>query len=235
MSLSKLARPKVNLFLHIRGRRDDGYHLLESLVCFPNGGDRVDVTAAEQVTVSVSGPFASQLGPPADNLVMRAAILLKKQLNFTAGAHIHLVKNLPVASGIGGGSSNAAVCLQLLCELWDITPSNETLAEIALQLGADVPVCLSEKPALMTGIGEIIDPVNPLPLMHMLLINPLIAVSTPAVFDAIDWSALQNPPTYDGHPSDLGGLIATLQQTSNDLQAPAISLIPEIEAVLIIL
>ena len=232
MSLSKLARPKVNLFLHVTGKRDDGYHLLESLVCFPCGGDQIEVSAADQITASVSGPFSALLGTPDENLVVKAAKLLKTHFNITAGAHIHLEKNLPVASGIGGGSSNAAVCLQLLCELWNVTPSPEVMSDIALQLGADVPVCLAAKPALMTGIGEQVTPVAVLPDLHILLVNPLVAVSTPEVFKAINWSSL---PAYDGY-EDVGtnadGLMAKLLKTSNHLQAPAISLLPEIATVL---
>ncbi|MEH6475714.1 MAG: 4-(cytidine 5'-diphospho)-2-C-methyl-D-erythritol kinase [Sneathiella sp.] len=232
MSLSKLARPKVNLFLHVTGKRDDGYHLLESLVCFPCGGDRIEVSAADQITASVSGPFGASIGTTDENLVVKAAKLLKTQFNITAGAHIHLEKNLPVASGIGGGSSNAAVCLQLLCELWNVTPSPEILSDIALQLGADVPVCLAAVPALMTGIGEQVTPVAALPNLHILLVNPLVAVSTPEVFKAINWSSLPAYDDYEDVGSSADGFIAKLAQTSNHLQAPAISLLPEIATVL---
>ncbi|OUR77756.1 4-(cytidine 5'-diphospho)-2-C-methyl-D-erythritol kinase [Alphaproteobacteria bacterium 46_93_T64] len=232
MSLSKLARPKINLFLHITGKRADGYHLLESLVCFPEGGDKIRVQSEDQIIVSVSGPFANMLGPSQDNLVVLAAKLLQEQQNINMGAHIYLEKNLPVASGIGGGSSNAAICLQLLCELWKVTPSNEELKSIGEQIGADVPVCLYGRSALMKGIGEIIEPVSSLPDLYILLVNPLISVSTPSVFKTLNWDNKRNMFLPFGFSTDVDEFLGELENCTNDLQTPAISLVPEISSVL---
>ncbi len=145
------APAKVNLFLHVTGKRADGYHLLDSLAVFPAVGDVVRAEAAEALTLSISGRFGAVLQAEADNLLLRAAHALRPG----AGAKLHLEKNLPVASGIGGGSADAAAALRLLADLWGV---DAPLHEIALGLGADVPVCLDSLPARMGGIGESSEP-----------------------------------------------------------------------------
>ena len=206
----QLAPAKINLALHVVGQRADGYHLLDSLVVFTAAGDRVAV-AAGGPSLTVTGPFAG--GVPADgtNLCLRAAHAVGMD------AAITLHKALPVASGIGGGSADAAAVLRALGRVPD---RPETL-------GADVPVCLLSQPALMRGVGEVIIPVSGLPVLHLVLVNPGVALSTPAVFAALQ--RRHNPPLPD-LPAGAGatGLVAWLAACRNDLQPPAIGLAPGI-------
>jgi 4-diphosphocytidyl-2C-methyl-D-erythritol kinase len=168
---AELAPAKVNLALHVTGRRPDGYHLLDSLVAFPAIGDRVEAEPAAGLSLTLDGPFARDLGAGPDNLVLRAAQLIRPE---GKGAAIRLVKSLPVASGIGGGSSDAAAALRLLARLWEVPlPPAEQLAA----LGADVPVCLRAMPQRMQGIGERLTPVE-LPPFWIVLANPGFPVAT---------------------------------------------------------
>lgn len=185
-----MARAKVNLSLRIAGRRPDGYHELESLVVFPDTGDRLTVDLAADLTLDVEGPFADGLTGEADNLVLRAARALRAETGSNKGAWITLDKWLPVASGIGGGSADAAAALNLLNELWEAGLDHEALARIALELGADVPVCLDAAPAFMTGIGERVARLPALPDFVLLLVNPGVAVPTGKVFARLDAAAL---------------------------------------------
>ncbi len=229
---ARFARPKVNLFLHVTGKRDDGYHLLESLVCFPkSGGDALRVSAADDLVLTGSGPYSENMGESADNLVLRAAKLLQSEFDVSKGAHIHLEKNLPVASGIGGGSSDAAAAMHLLNKFWNIGASLDTLARLGARLGADIPVCLHAETALMEGVGETVTPVGPLPKIFILLVNPGVSVATPTVFKAMkkiggkrvlpDFKAMSSPV-----------LLESLRVCSNDLEVGAIELVPEIGDVL---
>ena len=152
--ITSLAPAKINLFLHVTGKRADGYHFLESLVVFADYGDDISVEQADGLRLEISGPFARDIDAGPDNLVLKAARLLQQECGARPGARIHLIKRLPVASGIGGGSSDAATTLKLLNRLWRLDITDERLAKLGLSLGADVPVCLLEKPALMRGIGE---------------------------------------------------------------------------------
>ena len=152
--LTEPAPAKVNLYLHLTGRRDDGYHLLDSLVVFAGIGDTLSAAPAETLSLHVAGPFAAGLAGEPDNLVLRAARALAAEAGVTAGAHLVLDKHLPVASGIGGGSADAAAALRLLCRLWRLAPQPAALARLAAGLGADVPVCLAGRAARMGGIGE---------------------------------------------------------------------------------
>jgi 4-diphosphocytidyl-2-C-methyl-D-erythritol kinase len=232
MTLSAFARPKVNLTLKIEGKRADGYHLLRSLVCFTSGGDHLTVSVATDLTLDITGPFAGDLDSGADNLILQAARLLQRASGKSLGARITLEKNLPVASGIGGGSADAAAALQLLCRLWDLDLSAQELANIGLSLGADVPACLRGVPLIMSGIGEELTPLTHFPNLHILLVNPGVAVSTPAVFRALNWQGANVPA-----PADRCDTI-TLQDIhagTNDLQSPALILVPEIAAVLTLL
>src|SRR5262245_64819633 len=137
-----LARAKVNLYLHITGKRADGYHLLDSLIVFADTGDEIALSPADRLSLSIDGPFAAGLGAGSDNLVLRAAHALQEITHARGGAAIRLTKNLPVTSGIGGGSADAAAALSALCGLWDVAPGRAALHAIAARLGADVPVCL---------------------------------------------------------------------------------------------
>ena len=173
---SERARAKVNLFLHLLGRRSDGYHLLDSLAVFPDVGDTLTAELADRTTLEIEGPFAAGLS--GDNLVLRAACALRS----AGGAALVLEKNLPVASGIGGGSADAAAALRVLDRLWGLDLPQAELAAIALGLGADVPVCLASVPARMGGIGEAIGVAPVLPRCGIVLVNPGVPVSTAEVF-----------------------------------------------------
>lgn len=211
----ELAPAKLNLTLHVTGRRSDGYHLLDSLVVFLALGDVVTV-APGPLSLELSGPFAQGLTAGPDNLCLRAARLAGRE------ARITLEKNLPVASGIGGGSADAAAVLRAL----DARPEGSEV------LGADVPVCLAGRPTRMRGLGEILDPLPPLPQLHVLLVNPGRGLSTPQVFQALQ--RRDNPPMPDPLPAcpDAAALIGFLHDCRNDLEAPAIRLMPEIAACL---
>lgn len=229
-----MARAKVNLSLRIAGRRPDGYHELESLVVFPDTGDRLTVDLAADLTLDVEGPFADGLTGEADNLVLRAARALRAETGSNKGAWITLDKWLPVASGIGGGSADAAAALNLLNELWEAGLDHEALARIALELGADVPVCLDAAPAFMTGIGERVARLPALPDFVLLLVNPGVAVPTGKVFARLDAAALTEgrgeapPPSF----ATLDELLQWLAGHPNDLEAPAMEIAPAIGMVL---
>lgn len=229
--VSLAAPAKINLFLHVTGRRDDGYHLLESLVVFTGAGDHLVVETANDLTLSISGPFAAGLpdaGP--ENLVLRAAIALQHEASIDTGAHISLEKNLPVSSGIGGGSADAAAALRALSALWGLNLPPSRLAEIGLAIGADVPVCLNARPSIMSGIGETIRDVDPPPPCGVVLVNAGEGVSTPAVFrarsasfsDSGSWETVQSFDAF----------IASLKYRRNDLSDPALSVSPVIGNVL---
>jgi 4-diphosphocytidyl-2-C-methyl-D-erythritol kinase len=221
------APAKINLFLHITGRREDGYHQLDSLAVFAGVGDQVRAEPAETLSLEIDGPFAAGLAAEADNLVLRAARALADVAGVRAAARLRLRKCLPVASGIGGGSADAAAALRVLGELWRIRIAPDDLAAIALRLGADVPVCLSSRPARMGGIGEHLAPAPVLPECGMVLINPGQALATAAVFRARagGYSAAAALPASW---ADVAAMAADLAQTRNDLQDAACGLCPPI-------
>ena len=225
MAIEEFAPAKLNLALHVTGQRPDGYHRLDSLVVFADVGDRVTVASAEALTLAVTGPEGTGLTAGRDNLVLRAA----RALGAGRGAAITLEKNLPVASGIGGGSADAAAALRALARHWGL-PLPEAAAVLAL--GADVPVCLAGRPARMGGIGEMLAPLPPLPEMAVLLVNPRLEVPTPAVFRALarrENAAMEPlPATF----ADAGALAAWLSRQRNDLEAPAVAAAPVIAEIL---
>ena len=225
--LRAFAPAKINLWLHVTGRRPDGYRELDSLVAFADVGDRLSAAPAQELTLTVSGPFAAALDAGADNLVLRAARSLAAHCGIPAQAALHLHKNLPVASGIGGGSADAAAALRLCARLWRADIGNAAMARLALDLGADVPACLAGGTARMTGIGEKLAPPDPAPpAAPAVLVNPGIAVSTGQVFEA-----LAGP--FGSPAEDRGGDFAGRAAANrNDLEAPAIALVPEIADVL---
>ena len=183
----KIAAPaKINLALHVTGQRPDGYHLIESLVDFADVGDVVSIEAAEIDSLRFSGPFGPALsGETGGNLVTKARDALRASTtNHCPPVAIHLEKNLPLSSGIGGGSADAAATLKGLNDLWQLGLTLEQLCTIGLTLGADLPMCLHGRPLIAKGIGEIIESVD-LPPFHMLLVNPGVSVSTPAIFKAL--------------------------------------------------
>ena len=216
------APAKINLTLHVTGQRADGYHLLDSLVVFADVGDRVRVMPAEETTLEVTGPMAEGVPADASNLVVKAAAL------FDLPVAISLEKHLPMAAGVGGGSSDAAATLYAMAEL---TGTN-TIPEGAVDLGADVRVCLMRQASRMRGIGEDVQPVEGMPELYAVLANPGVAVSTPEVFAALeDRNGLGMPkriPRWRGAWS----AVDWISKQRNDLQAPAIALFPVIGEVL---
>jgi len=219
------APAKVNLFLHVTGRRADGYHLLDSLAVFPAVGDFLSIEPADSLSLRITGPFGELLTAEPDNLVLRAARLLKPD----GGAALTLEKNLPVASGIGGGSADAAAALGLLSRHWGL---EAPLDELALQLGADVPVCLASAPARMSGIGDVLFPGPNLPAFGILLCNPGVAVSTAEVFRARAEKKFSPPAELPESWPGAAAMAAALQALRNDLEEPAIALAPVIGDVL---
>lgn len=240
--LSEFAPAKVNLYLHVTGRRADGYHLLDSLAVFPAVGDRLFAAPADALSLSVEGRFGADLAGEADNLVLRAARALGGTPGgWTKGARIRLEKHLPVASGIGGGSADAAAALRLLCRLWGRPPAATSmalapiaLAPIALTLGADVPVCLAGRPARMRGVGEVLGAAPGLPLAGMVLVNPGVSLATAEVFRARTGGFSASAELPASWP-DAAAMAAGLAKLRNDLQPPAIALRPVIGAVLMAL
>lgn len=232
----RLARAKINLYLHVTGRRDDGYHLLDSLVAFAEFGDSLEARPAAALTLRVSGPFASALertlSARDQNLVLSAARKLARSTGVTSGAALNLVKRLPVAAGIGGGSADAAAALSALVELWRVTPSSFELDDLALRLGADVPVCLSGQDAqFVGGIGEKLEPAPKLPATGLLLVNPGTSVTTAEVFEQFD-GEYSTPARFVEAPADSQQLAEALARRRNDLEAAALVLAPEVARVL---
>jgi 4-diphosphocytidyl-2-C-methyl-D-erythritol kinase len=222
----EFAPAKVNLHLHVVGRRPDSYHLLDSLVVFARVGDRLTVSPADDLSLSVTGPFAAGLAGEADNLVLRAARMLAARAGLQTGGALVLEKNLPVASGIGGGSADAAAALRLLARFWGLESSIPD--DLCAGLGADVPVCLSGRPALMSGIGEALAPAPPLPELGIVLVNPGVAVSTPAVFGG-RMGPFSDPVRFPTEGwGDAESFAAALRETRNDLEPPARALAPAI-------
>lgn len=230
-AMTEAAPAKVNLFLHVTGRRADGYHLLDSLVVFGPAADRLSATPAEALSLTLGGPFSATLAAEPDNLVLRAARALAAAAGCNAGAKLHLEKRLPVASGIGGGSADAAAALRLLNRLWGCGLDAAALARIAAPLGADVPVCVASRPARMQGIGEVISAAPTLPECGLLLVNPRVPVATPAVFRARQGGFSPRATLPDAWP-DARAMAADLAVLTNDLQAPALTLCPAIAEVL---
>jgi 4-diphosphocytidyl-2-C-methyl-D-erythritol kinase len=229
----RIAAPaKVNLYLHVLGRRPDGFHELDSLVAFADIADIVTARAAPDLTLAVDGPFADALsGDVSDNLILRAARLLATRAGVAAGAAFRLTKNLPVASGIGGGSSDAAAALRALAVLWDLRLSDRALADIAGAIGADVPVCLLGRAAWLGGIGERIAPAPALPPLGILLVNPGIALSTPAVFKARR-GPFSPAARFAEPPVGAAAFAALLHDRRNDLTDAALGIVPQIAELL---
>ncbi len=233
------ARAKVNLFLHVTGRRADGYHMLQSLVVFAEVGDTVSAEPSRMLSLSLDGPFGDLLEVSEDNLVLRAALALQDrarpawarpaQAQPDAGAALRLTKRLPVASGIGGGSADAAATLRALDRLWALETGEAALETLALALGADVPVCIGSRARVMSGIGDVLQDAPVLPPVWMVLVNPMRGLETRTVFGARD-------PATTSLPVALPETFATAQAladwlraaTRNDLSAAARTIMPEV-------
>ncbi len=222
------APAKINLYLHVTGRREDGYHLLDSLVGFVAIGDRITVAAAPRLEFTLTGPFAPALAEsdPNTNLAVRAARALAATTGRELACRIILEKNLPLASGIGGGSSDAAATLLALAMLWDLPSTALPLAEIARGLGQDVVACLYRRSCYFRGIGDVVASGPELPPCGVLLVNPDVQVPTPAVFKARGGKFSQPAPLTP--PRDLADLTEQLRARRNDLYEPAVQLVPVI-------
>ncbi len=230
LAVVQAAPAKINLALHVTRRREDGYHDLESLIVFADVADELEAHQADADRLDISGPFASALSGGGVNLVLRAIGAFRQRWPGTVpeGIAVNLVKNLPVSAGIGGGSADAAAALRILAAMSSETIPVSELADLAATLGADVPACLISRPLVARGVGEILSPLPQFPDCHVVLVNPLVPVSTPDVFrrlrahDNYPLPALPEPMT---RPAQLGLWLA---ETRNDLQPPAVKLVPVI-------
>lgn len=236
MAVETLASAKVNLFLHVGAPAADGYHPLCSLMVFADLGDRVGLTDADGAGFTLRGPHAQALAGEADNLVLRAARALAAQ---AGGLHVMpglmLDKRLPVAAGLGGGSSDAGAALRLLRAAWGLDMADAALEAVAASLGADGAACLWGRPVLAQGRGERLSPAPGLPAIDAVLVNPGVAVSTPAVYRALDASAAFSdvtPPSLPDAFESVEELAGWLRLTRNDLEPPALALAPAIGDVL---
>lgn len=223
--ITEFAPAKINLTLHVTGQRADGYHTLDSLVVFCGIGDVLTLQPATKLSLTIIGANAGQLSAHDDNLVVRAA----RALDPTRGASVTLEKRLPVASGIGGGSADAAAALRALSRLWQMPFPN---AANILALGADVPVCLVGRPARMQGIGNHVTKIDALPEVHIVLVNPGVAVPTPDVFKALSSKHNSAMPPQLPAWRDAADLAVWLATQRNDLEAPARAIAPVIDRAL---
>ncbi|WP_082731573.1 MULTISPECIES: 4-(cytidine 5'-diphospho)-2-C-methyl-D-erythritol kinase [unclassified Sphingomonas] len=220
VEIVEAAPAKLNLALHVRARRDDGYHELDTLFVFVRDGDDLRIVPADADRFTITGPFASALDPAADNLVTRARDLFRREIAPAPPVAIELVKRLPVASGIGGGSADAAATLRALARLTGIAPDDARLVAVAGRLGSDVPACLLGRAARGSGRGEQLIEIAGLPGRPVLLVNPGVAVSTARVFagwDGVDRGGIGE-----------GALIDIAQAGRNDLQPAACAIAPVI-------
>ena len=229
-TFTEAAPAKINLALHVTGRRPDGYHSLEMLVAFAEVGDELEATSAKKDSLSIAGPFAAGLGNGETNLVLRALSAFRQRWPgaLPDGLALRLAKNLPIAAGLGGGSADAAAALRLFAAMADTDIGFADLLDLSRGLGADVPMCLYSRPAEVRGIGEIVLPLKHFPACHIVLVNPLVPVVTADVFRRLE--RRDNPGLPDVgdplmRPAQLG---LWLDETRNDLESPAIAMVPAI-------
>jgi 4-diphosphocytidyl-2-C-methyl-D-erythritol kinase len=226
------APAKINLFLHVGDRRADGYHELESLVAFAEVGDDLVFEEADALSLSVDGPFGAALAGESDNLILRAAHGVAALASYDLPRRITLTKNLPVASGIGGGSADAAATLRAFLLEWrqeEIRLAD--FVELAKTLGADVPVCFFGHSAWMYGIGDGIERTD-LPELHAVLVNPGVSVATRDVFSKLTSRSGVDKLHWPESFASADDVIAFLKTVGNDLEAPALTLAPVIGNVL---
>ncbi|MEP7457650.1 4-(cytidine 5'-diphospho)-2-C-methyl-D-erythritol kinase [Phyllobacterium sp. SB3] len=227
-AISLTAPAKINLALHVTGQRDDGYHLLDSLVVFAGFGDKITVKRANADSFHLSGPYGDGLPADSSNLVLKARDRLRAEFPDEAfPVAINLDKHLPIASGIGGGSSDAASTLKALVSLWCIRIDPARLNNIGLSLGADVPMCLHGRPVVARGIGEELEKVATVPRLPMVLVNDGNAISTPQVFNALKKRNNTGLPAIP-ELKNIADVCAYLEQTKNHLFAATAELLPEI-------
>lgn len=224
-----LAPAKINLALHVVGQRSDGYHLIETLCVFAEQGDRLFVSESARDEFEICGPFAGAVPADGQNLVIAARDALRAGFAESAAGPvaIRLEKNLPVAAGLGGGSSDAAAGLILLSRHWQLELNNRNLAETGLPLGADIPMCVHAVPLIARGVGEAVETIANFPSLAMVLVNPGVPVPTGDIFAGLKHK--QNPPLPAlPHTLTNTSLIHWLRSTRNDLQPPAECVVPEI-------
>lgn len=237
--LTTRAPAKINLTLHVLGRQENGYHSLESLVAFTGAGDRLQLSPNPTLSIQTYGPTATNLGSANDNLVMRAARNLAERIEGLALGAFYLEKRLPVAAGIGGGSSDAAAALRLIAQLNQLSLSDPRLVEAASATGADVPVCLETRARMMRGVGDVLGSKLELPPLSAVLINPGIPVDTKPIFQRLGLECGQKLNTLP-HPAlpiglDFNAFLKQIELGRNDLEDAACQLAPIIVDVLAIL
>jgi 4-diphosphocytidyl-2-C-methyl-D-erythritol kinase len=232
--LVEKACAKINLTLRVLGRREDGYHELESLVAFTELGDTLSLQPAADTALEITGPFAAACATGADNLVLKAAAALRARAGALKGGRFLLEKTLPVAAGIGGGSADAAAALRLLARANDLALDDPRLVSAALTVGADVPVCLESRPRVMRGVGDLLSAPMALPPLPALLVNPGVPLATRDVFAAFAGS--EGSKTVLGTlPRERDRTIDFLARYGNDLTQGAIARAPVITEVLMAL
>lgn len=217
MQINELARAKINLCLHVVGQRDDGYHLLDSIVAFANIGDEISITPSNDFQLTITGPYSDKLSNDESNLVLKAARLFSGNCS---GANITLTKNLPVASGIGGGSADAAATLRAMSYMTGLSLPKDG----GLSLGADVPVCLHEKTCEMQGIGEIIKPIKGFPTIPAVLVCPRAGVATSDVFHVLKTKENSPVAEFSSAMNTAFELVKFLEVQRNDLEVPSIEI-----------
>jgi 4-diphosphocytidyl-2-C-methyl-D-erythritol kinase len=237
MIFSDHARAKINLTLHVRRRREDGWHELESLVVFGAATDHLALDLSAPLALTLTGPYAQGLSAGDDNLILKAAHALKSRIPDLKCGAFHLTKNLPLAAGIGGGSADAACALRLLGRAHNLTPDHPALYEAARVIGADVPVCLASRASMMRGAGELCEVVPPLPCLYLVLVNPGVALDTKTVFARMniakgaDHNTKAHPPiTMSCTTSE--ALVDAIKRGRNDMEDAASVLAPVIGDVL---
>lgn len=234
--ITETAPAKLNLYLHVGPVRADGLHALTSLFVFTEEGDMLSVAPAKEISLSVTGPFAGALKDlaPEDNLVWKAAQLLRQEFEINDGAAIALEKNLPIAAGVGGGSADAAAAMRALVKLWRLNIDSPALGALAFRLGADIPACLKRAPVNVVGAGEDLSPGPVLPPLWACLVNPRVEMATRSVFKDFDAA---NPSPATPQATTIGGvsysgLARFIVNTRNDLEPFAIARAPAIKNVI---
>lgn len=236
--LTIFAPAKINLYLHVTGRMDNGYHTLDSLVAFADIGDQLKIEPAQDFEFEAIGPYSSAFGPMelddsphSSNLVVQAAWALARATQKVPNVKATLTKNLPLAAGIGGGSSDAAAMIWGLLEWWGLSPQAHFLPGLMARLGADIPVCFNCAPARMRGIGDILDPAPPMSEIPIVLVNPAKPCMTADVFRTYS-APYKEPHTLPENLVDFGDLVAFLKTQDNDLFEPACAVVPSIRNVI---
>lgn len=236
--LTIFAPAKINLYLHVTGRLDNGYHTLDSLIAFADIGDSVSIEPAQDFEFNITGPYAASFSakerdasPNSSNIAVQAAWMMARAAQKNLNLKITLTKNMPLAGGIGGGSSDAAAVAWGLAEWWNIPKGSHYLPGIMARLGADVPVCFGCQPARVRGIGDVMDPAPPMDEVPVVLVNPGRACPTPEVFKLFSGD-FREPKAIPANLTHFEDFIDFLKKRGNDLEGAAAEIVPEINTVL---